>query len=430
MLDSSSPPSDSAAPREPTDTLGGSTESLETHFNIEDTSDVTPPLSDHIIQRSLSLATLATQYQLHVHPFVCILPTNYDELLALISSAPDTLVRAVRCITFPDSANLPVPEIQRTLPDLQAAVLLVHAHYGYGKSDTARILLHTACRHMLDLKWNLLDADPPTLSISEEELEPIRRVWWECWTLEIKLGFVTGIPLQVLDCAFTVHYPKSVGDHANPASQNLKQRSISLALNCSNLPHCTGEMLDARVSALTNIGANMIAISRQTWTRSAHSTLCDTPEEMVNREEAFEALITSCAAVTYAHMAAYSSCIIVGGIDSTKSVPPMSVPTVRQASRAVFSLLRDSLTCASTPHSPFTNIPELISAYGSFMTIDGGEWARAAVVSDLQLGEMFMRQQAQRWPVANDFADKLNSLSFELIGGFESRNVQLMLGIS
>ena len=216
MLDSSSPPSDSIAPREPTE---GSTASLETHLHIPVTSNAPPPLGDHIIQQSLSLATLATQYQLHVHPFVCILPTNYDELLALISSAPDTLVRAVRCITFPDSANLPVPDIQPTLPDLQAAVLLVHAHYGYGKSDTARILLYTACRHMLDLKWNLLDADPTTLSISEEELEPIRRVWWECWTLEIKLGYVTGILVHVLDGEFTVNYPKPVGSHVDVRSR-------------------------------------------------------------------------------------------------------------------------------------------------------------------------------------------------------------------
>lgn len=171
------------------------------------------PLHDGSSQQFADLATLATQYQLHVHPFVPILPSNYEGLLSLLASAPDTLVSAVRCLTFPDPAHLPNPMLRPTLSDVQAGALLVHAHYGHGDSCTARLLLQTVSRHLLDLEWHLIDADCGTPTLTEDELESIRRVWWECWALETKLSIVTGIRDLMLDVPFSVNYPRPLGCH-------------------------------------------------------------------------------------------------------------------------------------------------------------------------------------------------------------------------
>lgn len=158
-----------------------------------------------------TLATLATQYQQHVHPFVSILPTNYVALLALLKSAPDTLVAAVRCITFPDPTRLPNPILRPTLSDIQAGVLLVHVHYGHGDPDTARLLLQTISRHLLDLEWHQIDAACATPALAEDELESIRRVWWECWALEAKLSITTGTRDLILGVPFSVNCPKALG---------------------------------------------------------------------------------------------------------------------------------------------------------------------------------------------------------------------------
>lgn len=173
-------------------------------------NDFTLPL-DHSVDLPVpDLPTLAAQYQLQVHPFVPILPANYNALLLSLQSAPHYLLSAIVCITFPGSTNLPLSVIPPTLAGIQTAIFLVYAHYGSGDVVNARQILQTAAQHLIDLNWHLIDANSATLTTSEDESEPIRRVWWECWSLEIMMAAQTGIREFVLDIIFCVNYPKSI----------------------------------------------------------------------------------------------------------------------------------------------------------------------------------------------------------------------------
>ena len=105
-----------------------------------------------------------------------------------------------------------MPEILPTLPNIQAAILLTHAYYGRADTETAQKMLQRASQCLLDLECHLIDAAIP-ISTSEtstdEELEPLRRVWWECWSLEIIMAAVTGIRTFTLSTnPFYVKPPK------------------------------------------------------------------------------------------------------------------------------------------------------------------------------------------------------------------------------
>lgn len=73
-------------------------------------------------------------------------------------------------------------------------------------------------------------------------------------------------------------------------------------------------------------------------------------------------------------------------------------------------------------------------AHGSVLTIQLGgeseEWDRASVVSDLKVGEMLLREQALRWPLALKIIEELKKLELKVCCGIEGRNIQLMLGLN
>lgn len=138
------------------------------------------------------LEELATAYQIHVHPFAPVLPADYNELLEVIKIAKPLLLSAMHCITFPNVGALPLPSISPNLEDIQAALLLTHAHYGRGDTESARAMLQQASQCLLDLSPTLI-ADSIQAKVAPEDLKSFSRVWWECWSLEIMLAAVTGV---------------------------------------------------------------------------------------------------------------------------------------------------------------------------------------------------------------------------------------------
>jgi hypothetical protein len=166
---------------------------------------------------------LAAEYQLNVHPFLPILPADSVRLLATLQSAPSLLFSSINFVTFPTDAPLPMPEIQPTLPDIQAAIFLTHAHYGRGDTTNARIMLQNASKCLLDLKWHLIDAgasNVTTETMPEDEFEPIRRIWWESWSLEIMMAAVTGVRAFILSTEiFFVNLPREQQGHLYTASE-------------------------------------------------------------------------------------------------------------------------------------------------------------------------------------------------------------------
>lgn len=200
---------------------------------------------------------------------------------------------------------------------------------------------------------------------------------------------------------------------------------------------CSENTFNPRIASLTSIARNIITIARETWIQSAHSIYNEShmgAAQAARREDAFTAVLVASAAIIYLHTSSYASCVFVCGIDQTRKIPPIAVPHVRDASHGVFSFLRDSLSAPATPHSPFLACIQLVAAYGSITTIVSGgeneEWSRAAIASDLELGEWILKKQALRWPRAHHAVDEIKRLSFALCAGIGGKNVQLMLGIN
>ena len=153
-----------------------------------------------------------------IHPFVPILPADPIRLLAILDSAPSLLITAIQGLTYSTDVDLGLglPDIQPSLPDIQSAVLFAYLFYSRGETDNARIMVQRASKCLLDLRWNLIDADHSAIASNEvslidveDGLESIRRVWWECWALEIKLAVVTGIrDFFLADCEPHVNHPR------------------------------------------------------------------------------------------------------------------------------------------------------------------------------------------------------------------------------
>jgi hypothetical protein len=154
-----------------------------------------------------------------------------------------------------------------------------------------------------------------------------------------------------------------------------------------------------------------------------------------SREMAFMASLMASAALIYLHTTSYASCVFACGIDVTKSVPPSVSSHVRDASQRIFTLLRDSLSLPLThsTHSPFFACSQLIAAHGGLLTLDqpneSRTWSRAAVASNLELGEWELRRQALRWPCAQQAVEEIERLRFGLCADIGGKNVRLMLGV-
>ena len=124
---------------------------------------------------------------------------------------------AIQGLTYSADVPFELPDIQPSLPDIQSAILFAHLFHSRGATDDARIMMQRASTCLLDLRWNLLDDDQSAITSNEvslidieDGLESIRRVWWECWALEIMMAVVTGTrDFSLADCAQRVNHPTS-----------------------------------------------------------------------------------------------------------------------------------------------------------------------------------------------------------------------------
>lgn len=144
------------------------------------------------LENPLGLPRLLTEYQLNVHPWLPLLPADPDALMSVLASAPPILLNAIQQLTFPDEAELFVPEVRPDLPNIQAGIMHVYIFYGRGDSKSARALLRIVSQCIVDLRWHLIDADCASSPAVVDDLEPMRRAWWECWFLEVTLAAVYG----------------------------------------------------------------------------------------------------------------------------------------------------------------------------------------------------------------------------------------------
>lgn len=110
-----------------------------------------------------------------------ILPGDPAQLLATLESAPPLLIAAIQGLTHSTELDLELPDIQPTLPDIQAAVLFVYIYYSRGETDNARVMVQRASECLFNLGWNLIDANQSAIASNavslidvEDDLESIR----------------------------------------------------------------------------------------------------------------------------------------------------------------------------------------------------------------------------------------------------------------
>lgn len=218
----------------------------------------------------------------------------------------------------------------------------------------------------------------------------------------------------------------------------LRIRALSLLRDCT-APSTDSDTDISRLSSLTTIASNLVTLARQSWMtacdQQASSSSSTAPACAAHRESAFTAFMMASAALIYLHTTSYASCIFACGVDITKTLPSSFASHVRDASQGIFTLLRDSLSLPLpySPHSPFFSCSQVIAAHGSLLTVDKeGDsitWRRAAVASNLELGEWELKRQALRWPCAQHAVDEIQRLRCALGADVGGRDVRLMLGM-
>lgn len=151
------------------------------------------------------LPLLARQYHLFVHSFLPLLSPDETQLIAYLSAAPQELLLAIVTVIDPSLGlefTIPANDYDTTIYHLQSSILATHAAFGRGDPVRARSIVKWTQKMLLRLRWNELDAGESVRlgDRSKEELDLIRRLWYETYSVDIMLSVLTGTRPYLVCC--------------------------------------------------------------------------------------------------------------------------------------------------------------------------------------------------------------------------------------
>lgn len=243
------------------------------------------------------IPNLARQYLAVVHIFLPLLPPNQSQLVQYLSTAPLALLVAISSIINPTTEIVYTLPAQYSLADLQSSLFAIHVAYGRGDTMLARSILKWSCAAVQHLGWHTLDSciDIVFNSWSEEQLDAIRRVWHEIWSLDIMLSVLTGAQAFLKNVAYIVNLPDEPSG-VGASAFSLRIRALALLSTCTALPTGT-PVAPAHLRTLATVGQNIAILSRDVY--AASSDVAWNPKEAAAREQAFTASLVSSCAIIY-----------------------------------------------------------------------------------------------------------------------------------
>lgn len=98
------------------------------------------------------------EYKHNVHHIIPILPSDDLQFELSIRNASPFLVSAILSASYPEASCEPqIPNIDMTLPDIQAAALLTLAHYGRKEYREAKMVIMVASSCLVKLNVSSID---------------------------------------------------------------------------------------------------------------------------------------------------------------------------------------------------------------------------------------------------------------------------------
>jgi hypothetical protein len=166
------------------------------------------PFGTELLNTDSCYVALLNEFKYNVHPYIPVLPSNELELERTVRNAPPLLLNAILSVTYPHETHVRfVPNINPVLCEIQAAAFLTLVYYGRGEKDDARIVLERGTRSLLAIQPIYPERQSPegslspgTDSDSSDGSSPDlwKKIWRECWALEILLSCLTGMNSFVL----------------------------------------------------------------------------------------------------------------------------------------------------------------------------------------------------------------------------------------
>ncbi|KAK4699603.1 hypothetical protein P7C70_g6656, partial [Phenoliferia sp. Uapishka_3] len=355
------------------------------------------------------LHALAAGYISDVHPFLPLLSNDLYTLIHYLRHTTPLLSLAVATLVYPRSPlDLDISQLGHSIADVQAAVILIHASFGRGNPIKARITLRWVGAHIMRNGWHLVDS-PHAPARDHKERDQIRRIFFETWGLEVILAMNTGVRLHPPVLQGVSFEVDPVEHQAEGSPSNLKIRALSLVAAGSEPPSAsTSNALT--LASISSICTSIGLLGHQAYVNETN---------LVEREAAFMATMLSSAALIHFIAASYASTGFTCGLDPTVRPSRESREFIRTSSNMIFATLRDSLRpgVPRTRHSPFWGCALLAASHGLLlsmntfedgeMELEGDEWRRAAIVSNLEVADWVLRDHKARWRSVekNDYED-------------------------
>ncbi|KAL8280923.1 hypothetical protein RQP46_006602 [Phenoliferia psychrophenolica] len=321
----------------------------------------------------------------------------------------------------------PYSSLGTTLGDCQAAVLFLHAAYSRDGEDEAREILAWLAVTVAQAGWHLVDAPENLYNFEAGYRRGIRALWWECWSLEIMLGTVTGVRIANLsEMSHQVQISDTLDDNDSPLA--LRIRALSLLSAATRPPPDNPGEEAARANALNTLANNLTLITHQTYLASCatlSATATDQPRIAAQCEAAFMGSVIASAATIFllsssshfsSFLAPYSPC----GLDTSSTPPSAIIPLLRVAASHIISLVRTSLSSLAPPptHSPFFGCSLLVAAQGTLLSLQNeqGAWRSVEVIGDVELLEWLLGLQAKKWSIAGKTLGQVKALKVATFG--------------
>lgn len=252
---------------------------------------------------------LIHEYKSSIHHFFPIFTSDEVQLEQTIRSSSPLLISAILSVSYPDSSpdssssSLQEPRninASLSLPYLQASALLSLYHYGRGENQLAKQYLMTATTALIKLgiagfdNGGELNLQAQYFAENLIQIETWRRLWWECWALEIILFTVPGIGPDILVLVNETSkpkLPKRLDDHNQvrlpsfhliphhlPPLIILQDTSDAVYFQALGLQYqvltslISQSMSFSQLTSLSRAGTGIYTLARQNWAFTSSHT--------------------------------------------------------------------------------------------------------------------------------------------------------------
>lgn len=329
----------------------------------------------------------------------------------------------------------------------------------------------------------------PYVQCTHDDLtkEMWRRIWWECWALEMFLFAVPGMEPDVVVLnheSSRPNLPRWSSTNASPENQasilhahtviisssltpNYQDNSDALYMQSMGLLYQVvrtfNQPIDLeQLSQLSNMGASIYALARQNW--AAASSYVPTtnliPQDsdimsVTSRERSHFASLIAASAVIYLHLNQVSA--MVPDVDGLFDPLPGTPRYLSDVCRMVYKSLGDAFNFYSSMsmlspcstlagfssnrplnYSPLFSTLLKFTAIGSFLALtrspalqspdENAQMTRAAMIVDLQLAETTIAKQAMRWRKSKVMIQEINNLRRKMQESITSTTARAIIG--